>query len=77
MKFNSQKILFESIHKEYSSHYFDKLSMKYRDIFICKYLLKELDLNNKKVIELASGSRKNSKALLGYFPDVDTCGCDI
>ena len=48
MKFNSQKVLFECIHKEYSSHYFDELSMKYRDRFIYKYLWKGLDLNNKK-----------------------------
>ena len=72
-----QKKLFESIHDEYSAHYYDKESMIYRELFIYKYLWKDLNLNNKKVAEIASGSGLNSKRLLKKFPKADIYGFDI
>ena len=36
MNLNRQKQHYESIHNEYEKHYFDDISLKYRDEFIFK-----------------------------------------
>ncbi len=74
---NSQKIHYEMIHDDYAKHYYDPTSMEFRDKFMYKYLFKGLDLNNKKVADLASGSGYNSLALMKYFPKVQVFGFDI
>ena len=52
---NPQKKLFERIHNDFSQHYNEKYAQKYRELFLYKFLFKGLNLNLKKVAELACG----------------------
>jgi SAM-dependent methyltransferase len=77
MSDNAQKLHYEAIHDAYVEHYYDPTSMAYRDEFMYKYLFKGLDLNHKKVAELACGNGSNSLSLLKYFPKAEVTGFDI
>jgi SAM-dependent methyltransferase len=72
-----QKFHYESMHSEYQDHYFDTTSMKFRNIFIYNRIFAGLDLNNKLVIDLASGGGYNSLAVLERFPKAEIIGLDI
>ncbi len=72
-----QKIHYEAIHTEYEDHYFDPVSMLYRERFIYDYLLSGLDLNDRLVADIACGSGFNSLALMKRYPKVETVGFDI
>jgi SAM-dependent methyltransferase len=77
MNQNPQKAHYEKIHEDYSRHYYDPTSMKFRDAFIYKYLFKGIDLNGKKVADLACGSGYNSLYLKKYYPKIQVFGFDI
>ncbi len=77
MNTSPQKELFESIHSEYTSHYFDSTSMRYRRLFIYNNLYKGIDFNNAKVAELACGGGFNSLELVREFPSIKIVGYDI
>lgn len=51
--------------------------MEYRRKFIYPLLFKGIDLNNKRILELASGSGENSKEFLALFPHAEVYGLDI
>jgi SAM-dependent methyltransferase len=74
---NKQKEHYEFIHDNYEHHYFDKSSMAYRSRFVYDELFRDLDLNNKLVADLASGSGYNSLAILDRFPSCSPIGFDI
>ena len=74
---NLQKSHFEEIHDEYARHYYDPVSMQYRWRFIYEYWFQGIDLNGKKVADLACGDGVNSLAVLSRFPDADVTGVDI
>jgi len=74
---NTQKAHFEQLHDTYEAHYYDKWSMRYRDEFIYNVLWGDLDLNGKKIAELACGSGHNTEALLKAFPRAEVVGFDI
>ena len=59
------------------AHYFDAQSMRYREEFIYDKLFSGLDLNGKRVADLACGSGYNSVALLARYPEIRVCGFDI
>lgn len=80
---DTQRQHYHEIHKAYLDHYFDAESMVYRDRFLYQPMLNGLDLNDKDVLEVASGSGFNSKAWLEKFPrgrftglDVSRCACE-
>lgn len=72
-----QQAHYEQIHDIYERHYYDDWSMRYRGEFIFPLLWKNLDLNDKSVAELASGSGHNSLALADQFPRIRLTGYDI
>jgi ubiquinone/menaquinone biosynthesis C-methylase UbiE len=72
-----QKAHYEAIHHEYEAHYYDEASMQYRWRYIYGPLFDGLDLNGKRVADLASGSGHNSLALLQRFPEAKIAGFDI
>jgi SAM-dependent methyltransferase len=72
-----QRDHYEAIHDAYERHYYDGASMEYRHRFIFSYLFDGLDLNGKRVADLACGSGHNSVALLERFPRADVTGFDI
>jgi len=72
-----QKVHYEKIHDEYEKHYYDYWSMAYRERFIYDIMFRGLDLNGKRVAELASGSGHNSLAALKRFPQAELTGFDI
>lgn len=74
---NTQKGHFEQLHESYEAHYYDKWSMRYRQEFIYNVLWRDLDLNGKKIAELACGSGHNTEALLKAFPRASVVGYDI
>ncbi|MDR2416625.1 MAG: class I SAM-dependent methyltransferase [Holosporales bacterium] len=74
---NPQKAHFERVHDLYSAHYYDVLSMRYREEFVYGPLFQGIDLNNKDVLDLASGGGANTQALLKRFPGARFTGCDI
>ena len=77
MKINPQEKLFVRIHDEYSKHYYDNESLKYRERFIYNYIFQNEDFNNKKIAEIACGSGFNSLAILKRFPKANLNGYDI
>jgi SAM-dependent methyltransferase len=72
-----QKAHYEAIHDAYEAHYYDAESMAYRERFFYDPLFAGLDLNRKKVADLASGSGHNSLAILQRFPTAEPTGFDI
>jgi SAM-dependent methyltransferase len=68
---------YDQILDDYEHHYYDDASMAYRRRFIYSTMFKGLDLNGKRVAELACGSGYNSVELLRLFPEADIFGLDI
>ena len=77
LNINPQEELFVRIHNEYSRHYYDKESLKYREKFIYNKIFQNEDFNNKCIAELACGSGFNSLAILNRFPNAKLNGYDI
>jgi SAM-dependent methyltransferase len=74
---NSQAAHYERILADYDAHYFDAWSMRYRSEFVFGPMWRGLDLNGKKVADLACGSGFNSVALRERFPGARVTGFDI
>lgn len=68
---------FERIHDDYSAHYYDIWSMRYREEFIFPLISAGADLNSMHVAELACGSGYNSLALHRRYPKILLSGFDI
>jgi ubiquinone/menaquinone biosynthesis C-methylase UbiE len=72
-----QREHYEAIHEQYEEHAYDDASMEYRRRFIFSHLFDGLDLNGKRVADLACGSGHNSLVLLDWFPHAEVTGFDI
>jgi SAM-dependent methyltransferase len=72
-----QKQHYEAIHDDYERHYYDPSSMAFRNEFVYDVLFAGLDLNDKVVADLASGSGHNSLAVMQRFPRAQVVGFDI
>jgi SAM-dependent methyltransferase len=72
-----QKAHYETIHDEYEAHYYDAWSMAYRERFFFGPLLKGLDLNGQRLLDVASGSGFNTLLMRRHFPGLDAVGVDI
>jgi SAM-dependent methyltransferase len=72
-----QKVHYERIHDEYEAHYYDRHSLRYREQFILHPLLAGLDLNDRDVLDVASGSGHNTMLLRRRFPRMRSIGLDI
>lgn len=68
---------YDKIISAYDEHYFDAHSLAYRKEFILSPLLSGLDLNGKRVADLACGSGHTSVFLMEHFPGVQLEGFDI
>ncbi len=77
MENNPQEKLFVRIHDEYSSHYYDEISILYRKKFLYNLLFDNENLNHKNVAEIACGSGFNSLNIKYRFPLVKITGYDI
>lgn len=74
---NRQKEHYERIHTSYESHYFDPISLKYREEFILGPLFKDSRLDNKSIVDLACGSGYNSTYLKDRYSGISCVGMDI
>jgi SAM-dependent methyltransferase len=74
---NPQKKHFEDIHDNYINHYNDKYSNIYKNKFIYNKFFKDINLNNKKIIELACGNGENTKYMQTLAVNCSFYGCDI
>jgi SAM-dependent methyltransferase len=72
-----QQAHYEIIHDEYHAHYYDTWSLAYRERFILDPLLAGVDLNRKRVLDVASGSGFNTQLLQRRYPGVIATGVDI
>jgi SAM-dependent methyltransferase len=72
-----QKGHYENIHSEYEKHYYDPISISYRDRFIYDPLFAGLEMNGLRIADLACGSGNNSLAVLSRFPQSEVEGFDI
>jgi len=72
-----QKKLYEAIHDDYEDHYYDTVSMEYRDRYYYDPIFSGLNLNKRAVADLAAGSGHNSLIALKRFPEVELTGFDI
>jgi ubiquinone/menaquinone biosynthesis C-methylase UbiE len=72
-----QKAHYEHIHDEYEAHYYDACSLRYREQFILAPLLSGIDLNDRDVIDVASGSGYNTLLTRQRFPSLRPVGLDI
>jgi SAM-dependent methyltransferase len=72
-----QKVHYETIHDEYEAHYYDRSSLAYRERFIFRPLVDGLSLDNRDVLDVASGSGHNTRLLQRRFPRMRAVGLDI
>ena len=72
-----QSIHFDRIYHLYLEHYGDSLTEKYRHEIFCKKIFLNLNLNNKKVLDLGCGSGQLSLYLKKIFPKINLIGIDI
>jgi SAM-dependent methyltransferase len=72
-----QKRQYENIHDDYERHYYDATSIAFRQRFIYDVMFQGLELNNKDIADLASGSGYNSLAVLERYPQARLTGFDI
>lgn len=72
-----QRHHYERIHNDYERHYYDPTSMAFRNRFVYDVMFEGIDLNGKRVADLASGSGHNSLAVLERFPAASVTGFDI
>lgn len=72
-----QKVHYERIHDEYEAHYYDRYSLSYREQFILDPLLADVNLNDRDVLDVASGSGHNTLLLRRHFPRMRAVGLDI
>jgi SAM-dependent methyltransferase len=72
-----QKLHYERIHDAYEAHYYDATSLRYREEFILDPLLAGVDLNDRDVLDVASGSGHNTRLLQKRFPRMRSVGLDI
>src|SRR6516165_982709 len=68
---------YDRILSDYDRHYYDPLSLEYRDRFILGPLLDGVDLSGLRVADLGCGSGETSLSLIARFPDVEVTGFDI
>lgn len=68
---------YDRILSDYDRHYYDRLSLEYRDRFILGPLLRGIDLRNCRVADLGCGSGETSLSLIERFPGVEMTGFDI
>lgn len=68
---------YDNIIDDYERHYYDAWSMKYRREFIFSSLFRGLDLNGRRVADLACGTGHNTVECLKIFPKADIFGVDI
>lgn len=74
---NRQKEHYERIHTAYEMHYFDPVSMKYREEFILGPMFKNANLENKSIVDLACASGYNSVYLQKRYSGIACVGMDI
>ena len=72
-----QKAHYEHLHDVYEAHYYDTYSLRYREQFILAPLLAGIDLNDRDVIDVASGSGHNTLLIRRRFPSLRPVGLDI
>jgi SAM-dependent methyltransferase len=77
MESSRQKQHYEQIHDAYEAHYYDRESLLYRDRFIFAPLLDGIDLTDRDVLDVASGSGHNTVLLQRRFPRMRATGLDI
>lgn len=68
---------YDRILVDYEAHYYDETSMEYRRRYIYPRLFAGMDLDGKRVYELACGSGSNTNELLRLFPRAQVTGLDI
>jgi SAM-dependent methyltransferase len=68
---------YDRILSDYDRHYYDPLSLEYRDRFILGPLLEGIDLSGLRVADLGCGSGETSLSIIARFPDVEVAGFDI
>lgn len=74
---NPQKAHYEQMHTAYEAHYFDPISIKYREEFILGPMFKNAMLENKSIVDLACGSGHNSVYLQSRYSGISCVGMDI
>jgi 2-polyprenyl-3-methyl-5-hydroxy-6-metoxy-1,4-benzoquinol methylase len=74
---NLQRSHFNKLAKTYEYHYSDVLTKKYRHEIFLKKLLKDYDLNFKKVLDIGCGTGEISTYLSEIYPYSEISGADI
>src|SRR5215216_1184649 len=72
-----QQAHYETIHNDYEAHYYDEWSLAYRSRFILDPLLQDVNLEGKRVLDVASGSGFNTLLLQRRYPGLRATGADI
>lgn len=74
---NLQRSHFNRLAQTYNYHYSDLLTKKYRHEIFLKKLLKDEDLNFKKILDIGCGTGELSTYLHEIYPDAEISGADI
>jgi SAM-dependent methyltransferase len=68
---------YDEILDEYDAHYGDATSREYRRRFFLAPLLRDVDLNDRDVADLAAGSGHTTLELKALFPRIRAVGFDV
>ena len=68
---------YDEIVTDYERHYYDSASMAYRRRYLYTNMFAGMDLNGKRVAELACGTGTNTLEVLKQFPEAEIIGLDI
>ena len=74
---NKQQQHYNSINDIYRNHYYDSTAMRYRKKFLFDFLFKDINFNDLKIADIASGAGHNSLSIIKKFPNAKTVGFDI
>ena len=72
-----QRVHYEKIHGDYTKHYFDEYSLRYRRNFIYKHIFDVLDIENKEILDVACSSGFNTLEFKAVYPSIKATGLDI
>ncbi|MCF1744048.1 class I SAM-dependent methyltransferase [Paradevosia shaoguanensis] len=74
---NPQKAHYEAMHDDYAAHYYDETALSYREKFVLGPLVRDEDLSEKRIADIACGSGHNSQLVRKMFPTAHLEGFDI
>jgi SAM-dependent methyltransferase len=72
-----QREHYDTISYDYAQHYSDSWALRYRDLFIHRYMFSDIDFNGKTILDAMCGPGQITGYLLKRWPNADITALDI